>query len=59
MKTSLTSMLMATALAPAPLLPVHADMGVSVEFSTDEVNIISAWYREHGVGTPTGKKGRG
>jgi Ni/Co efflux regulator RcnB len=26
----------------------QADFGVGVEFSDDEVRIISAWYREHG-----------
>jgi hypothetical protein len=29
-------------------LPASADVGVSVEFSDDEVRIIGAWYEEHG-----------
>lgn len=28
-------------------LPASADVGVSVEFSDDEVRIIGAWYEEH------------
>ncbi|MEJ2299726.1 MAG: hypothetical protein P8X94_14770 [Woeseiaceae bacterium] len=40
----------------------RADFGVGVEFSDDEVRIISAWYREHGSQSERkghGKKPRG
>ncbi len=33
-------------LLAAPL-PAAATVGVSVEFSDDEIRIINAWYREH------------
>ncbi len=40
----------------------RADFGVGVEFSDDEVRIISAWYREHGSAPDRkshGKKSKG
>jgi Ni/Co efflux regulator RcnB len=40
----------------------RADFGVGVEFSDDEVRIISAWYQEHGSHSDRkghGKKSRG
>ncbi len=42
-----------------PLSPVHADVGVNVEFSNDEIRVISAWYREHGLDTPVSGKRKG
>ena len=36
--------------------PANANVGVSVEFSNEEIRIIGAWYEEHGAG---GYKGKG
>ncbi len=54
-----TGILLVAAVLSLPLVPARADMGVSVEFSEDEIRVISAWYREHGVDAPKGGKGKG
>lgn len=43
------------------LFPVRAEVGVSVEFSNDEIRVISAWYRDRGLDEREGsnRKGRG
>jgi Ni/Co efflux regulator RcnB len=43
-------------------LAAAADVGVSVEFSDEEIRIIGAWYEEHGTRHDNGKgkrKGKG
>ena len=35
-------------------LPAVAGVGVSVEFSNEEIRIIGAWYEEHGSGAGHG-----
>jgi hypothetical protein len=55
----MTGPLAAIALLLLPLLPVHAEVGVSVEFSNDEIRVISAWYREHGLAATEGRKRKG
>lgn len=35
-------------------LPAAATVGVSVEFSDEEIRIISAWYREHDASADRG-----
>ena len=59
MKKQFKCFLAAAVLILTPLVPVHAEVGVSVEFSSDEIRIISAWYREHGQDAPGSKKGKG
>ena len=48
MKRTITAILAALSiLLGAPL--ATADVGVSVEFSDEEIRIIGAWYEEHGA----------
>jgi hypothetical protein len=48
-----------TLLLLLPLFPIQAEVGVSVEFSNDEIRVISAWYRERGLDEPQGSKRKG
>lgn len=36
-----------------------AEVGVSIVFSKDEIEIIGAWYRDHGYDHGRGKKAKG
>ena len=38
--------------------PASADIGISVEFSNDEIRIISAWYRDNHHGSQGRGKGK-
>jgi Ni/Co efflux regulator RcnB len=41
-------MLAATLILLAAQLPAVADVGVTVEFSDEEIRLIGAWYEDHG-----------
>ena len=58
MKRTIPSILATALLLLGAQLPATADIGVSVEFSDDEIRIIGAWYEEHGssAGHGGGKK---
>ena len=62
MKHIATGVVLVLALSLAAVQVARADFGVGVEFSDDEVRIISAWYREHGSqanNKGNGKKSKG
>ena len=48
MKRTIPAILAALSILLATSLPATADVGVSVEFSDEEIRIIGAWYGEHG-----------
>ena len=48
MKGTIRSILAAMMIFLGVQLPAVADVGVSVEFSKEEIRIIGAWYEEHG-----------
>ena len=48
MKRTVFSILAVMLVLLGAQLPAMADVGVSVEFSADEIRIIGAWYEEHG-----------
>ena len=62
MKGTIRSILAATLILLAAQLPAVADVGVTVEFSDEEIRLIGAWYEDHGssAGHGGGKtKGKG
>jgi Ni/Co efflux regulator RcnB len=48
MKGTIRSIFAATLIYVGAQLPAAADVGVSVEFSDEEIRLISAWYEDHG-----------
>ena len=56
MNRTVPTLLAALVLLLAAPLPAAATVGVSVEFSDEEIRIISAWYREHDT---SGNRGYG
>ncbi len=48
MKRTIFSILATMLMLLGAQLPAVADVGVSVEFSDDEIRIIGAWFEEHG-----------
>ncbi len=54
MKGTIRSIFAAMMIFLAAQLPAVADVGVSVEFSNEEIRIIGAWYEEHGSGAGRG-----
>ncbi len=54
MNRTIHSLLAALLLAVGAPLPA-ADLGVSVEFSDEEIRIIGAWYEAHGSRYDSGK----
>ncbi len=48
MKGTIRSVFVATMIILGAQMPAAADVGVSVEFSNEEIRIIGAWYEEHG-----------
>ena len=55
MTRAIPALLVALPLLLLSLTATAADVGVSVEFSDDEIRIIGAWYEEHGSGASQGK----
>ena len=55
MKRTIPAILTALAVLLGTMTTAKADVGVSVEFSDDEIRIISAWYEAHGTGHENGK----
>lgn len=55
MTRTIPVLLVALQLLLVSLTATAADVGVSVEFSDDEIRIIGAWYEEHGSGAAQGK----
>jgi Ni/Co efflux regulator RcnB len=55
MKRTITAILAALSILLGAPLAAVADIGVSVEFSDEEVRIIGAWYEERGAGTDNAK----
>ena len=59
MKRTIFSILATMLVLLGAPLPAMADVGVSVEFSDEEIRIIGAWYEEHGSrsghGRPSGR----
>jgi Ni/Co efflux regulator RcnB len=54
MTRTVTSLFVAMQLLLVSLTATAADVGVSVEFSDEEIRIIGAWYEEHGSGASQG-----
>ncbi len=50
MNRTTPALLAALMMLIAAPLPAMADVGVSVEFSDEEIRVISAWYEAHGSG---------
>lgn len=50
MKRTIPAILAALSILLAMPPAATADVGVSVEFSDEEIRIIGAWYDEHGAG---------
>ena len=48
MKGTIRSILAATLIYVGAQLPAVADVGISVEFSDEEIRLIGAWYEDHG-----------
>jgi Ni/Co efflux regulator RcnB len=62
MKSIATGAILALALTLAVMPAARADFGVGVEFSDEEVRIISAWYRDnasHADRRGQGRKSKG
>jgi Ni/Co efflux regulator RcnB len=55
MKRTITAILAALSILLGAPLAAVADIGVSVEFSDEEVRIIGAWYEERGAGNDNAK----
>jgi Ni/Co efflux regulator RcnB len=55
MDRTITALLAALLMLIAAPLPAMADVGVSVEFSDEEIRVISAWYEAHGSEADQGK----
>ena len=55
MKRTITAILAALSILLGAPLAAVADVGVSVEFSDEEVRIIGAWYEDHGAGRDNAK----
>ncbi len=49
MKRTIPAILAALSILLGTSLAAVADVGVSVEFSEEEIRIIGAWYEEHGA----------
>jgi Ni/Co efflux regulator RcnB len=54
MKRTLPAILATVIVLFGAPLPASASVGVSVEFSAEEIRIIGAWYEEHGSGAGNG-----
>ena len=54
MNRTIPALAAALLLVSGAMPAVAADAGISVEFSDDEVRIISAWYRDHGSASERG-----
>jgi Ni/Co efflux regulator RcnB len=54
MTRTVLSLFVAMQLLLVSLTATAADVGVSVEFSDEEIRIIGAWYEEHGSGAGQG-----
>jgi len=62
MKRTIPAILAALSILLGAPLAAMADVGVSVEFSDEEIRIIGAWYEEHGAGQDNARgkqKGKG
>ncbi len=55
MKRTIIAILAALSILLVSPLAAVADIGVSVEFSDEEVRIIGAWYEERGAGNDNAK----
>jgi Ni/Co efflux regulator RcnB len=55
MNRTIPALLAALLMLIAAPVPAMADVGVSVEFSNEEIRVISAWYEAHGSGADKGK----
>ena len=58
MKRTISALFAVVLLAIGAAPPAVADVGVSVEFSDEEIRIIGAWYEEHGASGYKGKAKR-
>ena len=54
MNRTVPALLVALLLLFSVSLPAVATVGVAVEFSNEEIRIISAWYREHDASSDRG-----
>ena len=57
MKRTIPAFVAALSILLGTPLAAVAGIGVSVEFSDEEIRIISAWYEDHGAGRESGKGG--